>query len=183
MRSLLPLVFAVALAAAGCFASTDESKQSSTAAEGRQSHEPAGVVYVPAKGPGRRCSTAEARAVVAHFIDAFNDGDLAALDRIFAPEGRFQWYSTDAPGERLGDASYHRSTLIEYFAERHQRRERLELGSWKFNGNRGGFGHFQFQLTRGAADLDGTPYDGKGAIDCRWRPRSIAVWAMSELAS
>ena len=125
-----------------------------------------------------RCDPAETNAVVERFIAAFNAGDLAVLDRVFAPEGRFRWYSVDAPGERLRSESLRRSTLVGYFAERHARRERLALRSWRFNGRRGSLGHFEFRLTRRATDLDPMPYAGKGAIDCGLRPRAIVVLAM-----
>lgn len=137
----------------------------------------------PASGDGsatttRNCATGEPRLLVNAFIAAFNSGASARLDRIFAPLSSFKWYSTDAPGVRLGAAAYSRSTLIPYFAERHRARERLTITSWKSGGNSNGYAHFQFQLVRKARDLTPTPYQGKGALICSNTGNAIAVWSM-----
>jgi hypothetical protein len=137
----------------------------------------------PASGDGsaattRNCATGEPRLLVNAFIAAFNSGASARLDRIFAPVSSFKWYSTDAPGLRLGPAAYSRSTLIPYFAERHRARERLTLTSWTGGGNSNGYAHFQFELVRKARDLAPTPYQGKGALICSNTRNRIAVWSM-----
>lgn len=48
------------------------------------------------------CSVAETAALVTGFLDAFDRGDSAELDRVFAPAGEaptdFKWYSS---GEQL----------------------------------------------------------------------------------
>jgi len=127
----------------------------------------------------RDCSVAETRRLVGRFIRAFNEGSTARLDRIFAPAGSFGWYSTDAPGRRLGTAAYDRSTLIRYFAARHAQRERLLLRRWQGNGNANGYSHFQFRLVRQARDLQPAGYEGKGAIVCSSSRNTIAVWSMA----
>ena len=126
----------------------------------------------------RDCSVAESRGLVVSFISAFNNGRSARLDRIFAPAPSFKWYSTSAPGRRLGPAAYARSTLARYFAVRHAKRERLVLQSWQGGGNANGYSHFQFRLVRQALDLQPTPYEGKGAIICSAAGDTIAVWSM-----
>ena len=125
----------------------------------------------------RDCSLNETHRLVEAFIGAFNNGRSARLNRIFASAPSFKWYSTDAPGRRLGAAAYARSTLIRYFRARHARRERLTLTSWRGGGNANGYAHFQFGLIRQARDLQPTEYEGKGAIICG-RRNSIAVWSM-----
>ena len=106
------------------------------------------------------------------------------LDGLFDREPAFQWYSTTAPGERLGAAAYDRSTLIRYFEQRHHVGERLRLRSFQFNGNspEAGvalYGNFEYGLIRAARDLDRARYHGKGAARCRRGGRdTIFVWSM-----
>jgi hypothetical protein len=125
----------------------------------------------------RDCTTAEARQLVLKFIRAFNRGDRRRLDRIFAKEPAFHWYSTGKPGDRAGEDAENRSTLMRYFARRHRHRERLELLQW-----RGGqtpkaeFG-FQFIIRRRADTLRPTPLEGKGALYCAGRGNKIIVWS------
>lgn len=126
------------------------------------------------------CTERGTRAIVFAFTRALKRGDFAQLDMLFAPRYAFKWYSTTAPGARLGGDSGNRANLIPYFRVRHQKHERLTIRSFKFNGNSGGYGHFEFFLTRNADDLAPTRYAGKGAIDCFGKPRAIAVWSMSE---
>jgi hypothetical protein len=38
------------------------------------------------------CTAAEVETLVRRFIDAFNAGDLRALDAVFAREPQFEWY-------------------------------------------------------------------------------------------
>lgn len=82
-------------------------------------------------------------------------------------------------GERLSGSAYDRSSLVPYFAGRHALGEQLTLRSFRFNGNSSGYGNFEYGLTRSAADLQPTPYYGKGAALC-YRSRSdvIFVWSM-----
>jgi hypothetical protein len=127
-----------------------------------------------------RCTERETRTAVTRFVAELNRGDLRALDRRFAPAERFQWYSTNAPGERFNDAAKDRATLIPYFKARHARHERLTLRNLKFNGaSAPGYGNFEYTLTRRADDLRPTRYLGKGALLCRRGSRDqIFVWSM-----
>jgi hypothetical protein len=126
------------------------------------------------------CTADEVEMLVRRFTDAFNTGDLRALDAVFAREPEFEWYSTDAPGERLQASAFDRSSLMPYFASRHAAGERLALRSFKFNGNSSTpYGNFEYGLTRSATELKPTPYYGKGAAFCyHTRSDVIFVWSM-----
>jgi hypothetical protein len=126
------------------------------------------------------CTADEVETVVRRFANAFNRGDLWALDSVFAQEPDFQWYSTDAPGQRSTPVADDRLSLMSYLAARHARGERLTLRSFRFNGNTPSpYGNFEYRLTRSAGDLEPTPYHGKGAALCyRQRPDVIFVWSM-----
>jgi hypothetical protein len=123
------------------------------------------------------CTAAQVRSLVTHHIAAFNAGDRAALDRLWEHD-RFVWYSTQAPGERLGEEAKRRSTLVRYFASRHARHEHLRLRSFRFNGFSNSYGHFEYRLWRDADEVT-TPIAvlGKGAATCG-ETRRIAVWSM-----
>jgi len=144
----------------------------------------ASVVFqvVRAAEQPKLCTADEVQALVGRFIGAFARGDIGQLDGIFAQEPEFEWYSTDAPGERLTPSANDRPSLVPYFRDRHALGERLTLRSFTFNGNTTGsrpYGNFLYTLTRGASDLEPTPYRGKGAALC-YRNRSdvIFVWSM-----
>jgi hypothetical protein len=137
---------------------------------------PTGATAPP---PQWACTERGTRTIVFAFVRALKRGDFARLDMLFAPKYAFKWYSTTGPGARLAGREGNRATLIPYFRIRHQKHERLTIRSFKFNGNGGGYGHFEFFLTRKADDLAPTRYAGKGAIDCLGKPRAIAVWSMS----
>jgi ketosteroid isomerase-like protein len=124
------------------------------------------------------CTADIVHAIVPQFIDAFNRGDLTAVDQLFS-DTVFSWYSTDAPGPRFGAAAKDRSTLIPYFAARHRAHERLELTSLNITDAGGTNADFTFVLTRSADDLAATRYSGKGGIQCRVMPASIFVWSMA----
>lgn len=127
------------------------------------------------------CTADEVETLVGRFLDAFNSGDLTGLDEIFAREPEFEWYSTDAPGERFTSLAKDRTSLLPYFAGRHALGEQLTLRSFRFNGNtaaRSPYGNFQYGLTRSAEDLEPTSYYGKGAAFC-YRDRSDVIFAWS----
>jgi hypothetical protein len=133
------------------------------------------------------CASAEVGSVVVRFVDAFNAGNLARLDRLFARKPDFRWYATDAPGRRFFPISRDRAGLIHYFARRHGRGERLELRSLSINGNTDArpkpYGNFDYRLVRSADDLSPTNYQGKGALHCyRSRQDAIIVWSMARAA-
>jgi hypothetical protein len=145
----------------------------------------ASVVFQAVRGaePPTLCTAEEVESLVRRFVAAFNDGDAEELNAIFAREPDFEWYSTGAPGERLDPIARDRSSLVQYFRDRHALGERLTLRSITFNGNTTGsrtYGNFVYELERGAADLAPTPYRGKGAALCyRTRSDAIFVWSMA----
>ena len=119
------------------------------------------------------CASAETRAALASFVDAHNRGDSERLDSLFAEEPGFEWYSTSAPGERLGQEAKRRRTLIRYFERRHAAGDRFVLRSFGFNGNAaghgGGYGNFEMRLRRrvpGFRRGDWFRSWGKGAAIC-----------------
>jgi hypothetical protein len=132
------------------------------------------------------CVAADVEALAGRFVDAFNRGDLAELDRVFAKEPEFDWYSTGAPGERLLPIAADRESLVPYFRDRHSRGERLALRTFRFNGNTRGvrtYGNVEFTLMRQGDDLAPTAYQGKGAALCyRSRPDAVIVWSMAAAA-
>ena len=131
----------------------------------------------PADSAFPLCTGTQVRSLVTQHIAAFNAGDRAKLERLWERD-RFQWYSTQAPGERFSEEAKRRSTLMRYFADRHTQHERLRLRSFRFNGNSNSYGHFEYRLWRSADEL-ATPQAvlGKGAATCGTAGR-IAVWSM-----
>ena len=61
------------------------------------------------------------------FVTAFNAGNSRAVNRLFAPEPAFQWFSAIGPDERIGKAAEDRSTLGAYIRNRHRRHDHLTL--------------------------------------------------------
>lgn len=115
------------------------------------------------------CSAKEARAVFTEFVRAFNRGDSQKLDSLFAEDPEFNWYSSSPPGRRLGAAAKARATLVDYFRDRHTRKDRLQLVEFQFNGNWSGYGNFGFEVRRSAADHEAGEWFqvfGKGACTC-----------------
>jgi len=125
--------------------------------------------------PEKLCTRLEVRALFFGFVDAFNKGDLRRLDGLFAREPDFEWYSTQAPGERFNSEAKNRSSLIPYFAERHALGEHLAVRSFRKNAG----SNFEYGLLRSAGDLQSTRYYGKGAAHCYLkRADTIFVWSM-----
>lgn len=132
-------------------------------------------------GETANCTSAEVRQLVNRFVQAFNAGDQLTLQLLWAQSGHgFDWYSSDAPGQRIDPAGRDRASLGAYFAERHAHRETLRLTSIHCNGNAVSYGNFQYTLTRQADDLPPTAYIGKGAAVCTTMPRRLGVWSMAK---
>jgi len=140
-------------------------------------------------GAARDCRPEEARRLVLSFIRAFNAGDGARLESLFAADDgdgdaatpSFQWYSTGPPGQRYGRAADDRSSLIRYFAVRHTHGERLGLLSMSHGGGAPGSGYFSFgfHIHRQAHDLPRPgAFEGKGAATCVTGRPQIAVWSV-----
>lgn len=133
---------------------------------------------VPAAAAPGRCPDAAARTAVTRFAADLSAGRLAAADRRWAREPAFEWYSTPAPGERIGAGALDRSTLRAYFRARIAARERLRVSSLRTHGDRRrGLRHFEGTVSRRAADVRARRYAFKGAVDCA--TRRLIVWSMS----
>jgi hypothetical protein len=142
----------------------------------------------PPAAPGLRdCTSVEVHRLGARFVHAFDKGDGATLDRLFAADDgdhnaatpSFQWYSTGPPGTRFGRAADDRSTLMRYFRARHKQGEWLKLVWMSRGGASHGYFDFAFHVHRQARDLrrPGT-FEGKGAAICSDRGAQIAVWSV-----
>ena len=134
----------------------------------------------PAPAVTNRCAAAATKAVVRSFVADYNAGRVAAAVRLWAPAGRFQWFSTGPPGARVGSAAYDRATLGSYLRSRvgvHERLRLTELGAG-YDSKRG-IVDFAGKLVRGADDLRaGKPQDFKGAADCLSGMPRLIVWSM-----
>ena len=129
------------------------------------------------------CTPSEVRTTVRRILAAFNRGDLDALDRSFARDPGFRWYSTAEPGRRRPMVIRARGSLVPYLARRHARGERLHLENIRVNGNTEAnppYRNFTFHLTRRSENLEQTRYQGKGAAYCfRTAPDVVLVWSMA----
>lgn len=127
-----------------------------------------------------QCTPDTVHQVVDRFIEAFDRGDVAQLDQLFARDGEgFHWYSTDAPGQRLNAEASNRDSLMAYFAARHLQHERLALNSLDITYTNDMEAGFWFRVTRSADDgLPATAYNGKGGVQCMFAPSSLNGWAM-----
>lgn len=99
-------------------------------------------------------------------VDAYNVGDVATVDALFAPEGKFEWYSEN--GLREGAAARDRSTLVQYVSQRHADGDVLTLAKVE----PGSGGNFAFYLDGGAE----REILSKGALDCA--TGLVFVWSL-----
>jgi hypothetical protein len=102
------------------------------------------------------CDEGKARRQVKAFIAAYNNGDLATLERLFAPADAFQEYRV-GPIERPSPLSEDRDSLIDYFAERHSHNDRFELQDLEVGPDRN-TGGFYTQLTLERTSDDPAPW-------------------------
>lgn len=131
-------------------------------------------------GLAQPCSDQAVHELVQRFVATFNAGSRDALDQIWAKVGSgFDWYSTDAPGQRIGPPAHDRSTLGAYFATRHAEHETLRLTQFQYNGIGGSYANFQYHLLRTANGLPPTRYVGKGAVYCDDGTPTLGVWSMA----
>jgi hypothetical protein len=145
------------------------------------------------------CSPRDVAGLLNGFFDAFNRGDMQALDEIWTSEdspgrpvgstGReFLWYAVTEGGSiRRGPwrhrSIYDRPELLGYFAERHGQKERMELVAvratratepWRVG--------ISFVVRRTADDLPSglggrqRIAGGKGVVDCE--RRRLQMWTM-----
>lgn len=117
----------------------------------------------------RSCGKAKTLGAFRAFVAAYNRGDSAALDRRFAPEPDFRWYSSGAPGRRVGNAAGRRRTLIRYFAKRHASGDRIRIRRLDYNGRSSTYGNLGFEILRRSDGFRGGGWirvPGKGAASC-----------------
>ena len=83
----------------------------------------------PAHGGGAKtaCTPDAAKTLIHAFVRDYSAGRVAVINRMWAPEPRFRWFSSGKPGARLRAAAYVRSTLAGYFRSRVRVHERLRL--------------------------------------------------------
>jgi hypothetical protein len=133
-----------------------------------------------ALGRADACTTATTKALVRSFVAAYDEGRVQAIDRMWAPEPYFQWFSTRAPGGRLGAQAYDRATLAAYFRTRvhaHERLALIRLGAG-YDPTRN-IVNFAGYLRRSADDIGSTTtHPFKGAADCRLGSPAFIVWSM-----
>jgi hypothetical protein len=132
----------------------------------------------PATGSGA-CGSVKARRAFTSFLAAFDHGDYAALDSLFASQLAFAWFSSNAPGTRLGKEAERRATLVPYFRRRHSEHDRLRLAHLTVvSGARHSTG-LGFELRRSSADFrDGQwlAESGKASLTCHGgKPKFRAV--------
>jgi len=160
-----------AILIAGC--TTNRSTDAASSRDSSSSRSSSG-------SPAVRCTEASVRKLVNQFVVAFNLGDQRALQQLWAPQGKgFDWYATDAPGQRIRSDAMDRAGLERYFARRHFARESLRLTSFQFSGNAAAYGNFQYTLIRQADGLAPTAYTGKGAALCGPTRAMLGVWSMA----
>jgi hypothetical protein len=127
-----------------------------------------------------RCTSAGTETLVRRFVHYYALGRVRVINRMWAPEPRFQWFSSGPPGDRAGAEAENRATLARYFRTRvrvHERLRLTKLGAGYDPKRR--IVNFGGKLVRSARDMHSRlPQDFKGAADCvSGRPRFI-VWSM-----
>lgn len=131
---------------------------------------------LPSEG---RCTAKATKALVHRFVADYNGGRIAAADRLWAPEPRFQWFSSRGPERRLGSSAYDRATLSSYIRARMRFHERIRLTELDAGYDpRRNIVNFSGKLVRSADDLRPRLFDFKGAADCPSGQPSLIVWSM-----
>lgn len=134
---------------------------------------------LPVRADPSKCSRVDARALVKNFISAYDRGDLLHLDGMWAKGSEFKWYSVGPTAERPD--SRDRSTLISYFAQRHDYGDDLRLIDLRIARKRGWHGgwDFSYELFRATDDpilIREGYFNGKGAAT---KACLLFVWAMA----
>jgi hypothetical protein len=129
------------------------------------------------------CTAVTTQALIRTFVSDLNTGRLEAVNRLWAPAPRFQWYSTGAPGRRTGPKAKVRATLIPYLRGRvkmHERIKLVRLGAGYDPARR--LVDFGGKLLRNADDIAprqrSIVHDFKGAADCISGRPLLIVWSM-----
>ncbi|MFT3865682.1 MAG: hypothetical protein QM729_15550 [Solirubrobacterales bacterium] len=115
------------------------------------------------------CTREQARRAFVAFLTAFDAGDYAKLDSLFASPPAFRWFSSNPPGRRIRAASMRRRSLIAYFRRRHAVHDHMSLSALQVNEGSPHSTGLSFELRRSAADFRrGRPFwvSGKAALIC-----------------
>lgn len=126
------------------------------------------------------CTADATKVLVRAFVRGYDNGELRRINRMWAKEPRFQWFSAGPPGARLGERAYDRTTLTSYFRSRAQAQERIRLTKLNaaYDPARG-IVNFNGKLVRSAKGTRPQgPKDFKGAADCLSGRPILIVWSM-----
>jgi hypothetical protein len=126
------------------------------------------------------CTADATKALLRAFVRRYDNGRVQLIDRMWARSPRFQWFSSGAPGARLGERAYDRATLATYFRSRVRAHEwiRLTLLRAGYDPARD-IVNFSGKLVRSAKDIRPRgPQDFKGAADCLSGRPMLIVWSM-----
>jgi hypothetical protein len=134
----------------------------------------AAALVAPASGTtartGTACDAASSRVALATYLRAFNQGDYASLDILFAQAPHFVWYTSAPPHGRTGQGTRDRRTLIRYFRARHAKREKLTLLTFNYASAQERDGaivsNFNGRLTRRATDVPARRRGFKASLRC-----------------
>lgn len=143
-----------------------------------------GVSAAPPSVADERCSKDQVRSQVLDFVQAYNSGNFRRLDSIFAVEPDFLGYY--AAPERTYEAGEDRSTLVDYFRERHELEERLNLEVFWIQKERESDGSFDFyfELTRKSKEVAARGYySGKGNARHTDEGCQLRLWNMTPTTS
>jgi hypothetical protein len=132
------------------------------------------ALVVPASGTTARaeapCDVPSSRAALNAYLKAFNQGDYATLDVLFAKAPHFVWYTSAPPHGRTGQVTRNRPTLIPYFRARHAKREKLTLLTFNYASAQERDGavvsNFNGRLTRRATDVPARRRGYKASLRC-----------------
>jgi len=125
------------------------------------------------------CTAGATKTLVRAFVADYDGGKVQSASALWAPAPRFQWFSTGAPGARLGPAAYERATLAAYFRMRVRAHESLRLTELHagYDPQRH-IVDFGGKLVRTADDLEPMRHPFKGAADCASGRPFLIVWSM-----
>ena len=127
------------------------------------------------------CTAETTKALVHSFVRNYSAGRVAVVNRMWAPEPRFRWFSSGKPGARLRADAYVRSTLARYFRSGVRVHERLRLTELRASYDPARqIVNFSGKLVRSADDIRPrrAPQDFKGAADCVSSGPALIVWSM-----
>lgn len=180
--SQMKVLLWIAIILTGCALAQDNTAESDAAIPEQEIRFINGVGDFPSA-----CGPRDIVGVVNRFIDAYNTGDVDALEHVFVAQ--FRWFTDGvAAGTRVDPATYFetstRDELAAYITSRHAQNERLRLLQISVAGPswHGGM-DITFTLAREADDLPTTSdipvriAQGKGAVSCP--EKQIFVWSMA----